>query len=125
MTSPSYKVFNLRENSQIEIKKIVVVGNDRTRLDFFQHELNHQLSSNPLLSSGSRLYQLPFSSIYGNLHAFTNRMLSLDMFEACDTNLQIETYNSKDDKYEVIELLVSDTVKLYDNANCRRRLKSQ
>lgn len=101
MSISGCKVFNLRENSQIEIKKIVVVGNDRTKLDFFQHELNHQLFLNASVSTGNRAYQLPFSSMYGNLHAFTNRMLSLDLFEACDTNLQIDTYNAKEEKFEV------------------------
>lgn len=99
-TSSSFKVFNLNEKSRVEIRKIIVVGNDRTKLDFFQHELNN-VCANSVVTNGSIACQLPFATVYQNLHLFTNRMLSSDLFEACDTNLQIDHFNAEENKYEV------------------------
>jgi len=96
----SYKIFNLTENSQIEVSKIVVVGNDRTKLDYFQHELNNQLHSVYSTRTAPNSFRLPFSILHSNLNTFTNRLISTDLFEACDTNIQIDTFKAEENKYE-------------------------
>lgn len=100
-SSSDFKIFNLNDQSQIEVKKIIVLGNDRTKLDYFQHELNTQLHSIAAVKTSPNSYKLPFSALYSNLHTFTARLLSSDLFEIADTNLQIDKFISDESKYEV------------------------
>jgi len=68
------------ENSEIKLEKITVAGNDRTALSFFDSELQEIKAKGLTLGEMAKL-----------MSAKTERLLSLDMFEAVDTNLVLST----------------------------------
>lgn len=68
------------ENSKVNIAKITVAGNDRTALSFFDCELQEIKAKGQTLGEIAKL-----------MSAKTERLLSLDMFEAVDTNLVLTT----------------------------------
>eukprot|EP01032_Pedospumella_encystans_P023841 gene23841-26977_t len=68
------------ENSKIKLEKITVAGNDRTALSFFDSELQEIKAKGLTLGEMAKL-----------MSAKTERLLSLDMFEAVDTNLVLST----------------------------------
>ena len=68
------------EDSEIKVTKITVAGNDRTALSFFDSELEEIKADNLSIKDMAKL-----------MSKKTEKLLSMDMFEAVDTNLEIAT----------------------------------
>jgi hypothetical protein len=118
----------LTNDSLIEIKQISFIGNNRTTVSFFQHELNaakviptdklavHETNKLVILSPSQSITSIKtetdrlfpdnngskatLTEVYSKLHHFTGSLLGHDLFEYVDTNLEINELNAEG-KYEV------------------------
>ena len=68
----------MRVDSEVRLTKITVSGNDRTSLSFFDAELKDISTKNCTLQELAQSFAMK-----------TNKLLSMDMFEAVDTNIEI------------------------------------
>lgn len=68
------------EHSEVKVTKITVAGNDRTTLSFFSSELD-----------GIKAEGMTLGELAKTMSKKTEKLLSMDMFDAVDTNLELGT----------------------------------
>lgn len=82
----------MQSNSQVIVKAITIAGNERTNLSFFDAELENIKEPN-----------LTAQQLSERLSRTTDKLLSMDLFEAVDLNLQIvsQSHGSFDSELKV------------------------
>lgn len=77
--------------AQVEVKEIVVTGNDRTKLSFFDAEFSKSVADSKNLGE-----------LYVNMSRTTNGLLESNLFDVVDTNISIDSFTTKGNKYSSV-----------------------
>lgn len=78
--------WNMDADIIVDLNEIVVVGNNRTKLSYFESELKQTV-----FNSSKQAGEKTVNSYCQSLNDFTARLLEANLFDHVDSNLQIES----------------------------------